>query len=663
VLLAAAVLEEPSVETLRLALGRPISNDMEVAERSGVAIVDQEMISFAHPLFAAAIVSSATAAERRRTHRLLAAAVEESEQRARHLALAIEGRDEPTALVVDAAASDAFSRGAPTSAAELVQLALARGDQDTEAHQRRTLELAESLFAAGDAGRARDILKGVASWEDWPAKLQGRALARLCQLVCDTESPPSATAYLERLLRDAPGLGIEARAALLGGLSYSASEVDARRAARYADAALDLLEPLGDDADPWIHATALYMRLRARILLGEGFDQDAVNQICRVEARLPAQRRVLDQASRSVAYWWKHVDELEKSRSWLERNLREAIESGIDSGELNALVHLAVTECWAGRFDRAHDYAVNSCELADDLGARLPALLAAEALALVHAHLGNVEAVRAVVERQPAPSPLTRHGNLLFRAAGGLLELSLGDNEAADGHLRAGLKAAESVGCLEPGIHRMHANAAAAIALGDVARGEEIGIFLMEHGARTSHRWSLATGARVRALVATARRDLDAALVAIEQALEYHEQLDMPFEQARTLLVKGVVERRARQRGKAKESFERALAAFELMSASLWADRARAELGRVGLRRTTGAQLTQGERRVAELAARGLTNREVAAALFISPKPWRRISRALTASSELRRARSSEHKWRARYKRRERPDVTRHHGL
>jgi DNA-binding CsgD family transcriptional regulator len=191
----------------------------------------------------------------------------------------------------------------------------------------------------------------------------------------------------------------------------------------------------------------------------------------------------------------------------------------------------------------------------------------------------------------------------------------------ADAHLRAGLHAAERVGCREPGIHRMHANAAeAAVALGELERAEQIGNFLEEHGEQINHHWSLATGARVRALVTAARGDLEAGLAAVEEAMERHEPLAMPFERARTLLVKGVIERRARRRGQAKKSFEQALEIFEHLGASLWVERARAELDRVGLRRSSGAELTEGERRVAELAARGLTNREVAAALFMSPK-------------------------------------------
>jgi DNA-binding NarL/FixJ family response regulator len=61
------------------------------------------------------------------------------------------------------------------------------------------------------------------------------------------------------------------------------------------------------------------------------------------------------------------------------------------------------------------------------------------------------------------------------------------------------------------------------------------------------------------------------------------------------------------------------LATFEDLGTPLWAERARAELKRAsGIR--THAELTASEQRVAELAATGITTREMAAALFISPK-------------------------------------------
>jgi hypothetical protein len=79
-------------------------------------------------------------------------------------------------------------------------------------------------------------------------------------------------------------------------------------------------------------------------------------------------------------------------------------------------------------------------------------------------------------------------------------------------------------------------------------------------------------------------------------------------------------ERRAKHKAAAKESFEPALAIFKQLGAPLWAEKARAELARIGLGRAAADELTETERRVAELAASGLTNREVAARLFMSPK-------------------------------------------
>jgi DNA-binding CsgD family transcriptional regulator len=620
VLLLAATLEEPREETVRLALGRPIGDDLEPAEREEVAHCKGGLITFVHPLFAAAMVASATAAERRRTHRLLAEVVGEAEPRARHLALSVEGRDEPTATVVDAAARDAFFRGAPSAASELAELALRLGEADPEREGRRTLDLADYLLAAGEGTRARELLQRIDFWRRWSPRLQARAAARLCRLVCESEHPASAIEFLERKLREP--FGVEACAAIHGGLSYSFSEIDAARAVEHADVGLSLLAWLGDDTDPFVHGTALYMRLRAGVLLGEGLDRGLIERILHIESRLSPERRPFARASPSIGYWLTHVDDLDGARRLLEGNLREAVTGGNETAELYALTHLAITECWAGNFELARDHALSASRLAAEVGTLFPTLLSDEALALVEAHLGNVDEVRAIVARsRPLPSPATRHGTLLFRAALGLVELSLGNNEAADVQLQAGLQAAERVACREPGMHRMNGNAAeAAVALGDLERAQRIVIFLEEHGERTNHRWSLATAARVRALVGGARGDLDPALAAVEQALERHDQPPMPFERARTLLVKGRLERRARRRGRAKDSFEQALEIFERCGARLWADQARAELERIGLRRTSGADLTEGERRVAELAAQGLTNRQVAAALFMSPK-------------------------------------------
>ena len=107
---------------------------------------------------------------------------------------------------------------------------------------------------------------------------------------------------------------------------------------------------------------------------------------------------------------------------------------------------------------------------------------------------------------------------------------------------------------------------------------------------------------------------------ALERAFELHEGLGQPLELARTHLVTGAIRRRNRQKRAARDSLQAALDSFEELGAPLWAERARAELARIGGRAPAADALTPTEQRVAELVAAGGTYREVADALFISPK-------------------------------------------
>jgi len=119
--------------------------------------------------------------------------------------------------------------------------------------------------------------------------------------------------------------------------------------------------------------------------------------------------------------------------------------------------------------------------------------------------------------------------------------------------------------------------------------------------------------------VQAARGDVAWALEHLGRVLAEEPPLTVPFTLARSLLVKGQLERRSKRKRAAAESIERALGLFEGIGAALWAQRARAERDRLGLRRNPAA-LTSSEARVAELAASGLTNREIAAAAFMSQK-------------------------------------------
>jgi DNA-binding CsgD family transcriptional regulator len=125
--------------------------------------------------------------------------------------------------------------------------------------------------------------------------------------------------------------------------------------------------------------------------------------------------------------------------------------------------------------------------------------------------------------------------------------------------------------------------------------------------------WAL----RGQALQLASEGRLTDALDALESALGVHERLQIPFELARTLLVKGKVERRARHKAAARGALEQAIGLFDTLGAPIWSQKAREEHSRAGLRRSHD-ELSATEQKVADLAAAGKKNREIAAELFIT---------------------------------------------
>jgi DNA-binding CsgD family transcriptional regulator len=201
----------------------------------------------------------------------------------------------------------------------------------------------------------------------------------------------------------------------------------------------------------------------------------------------------------------------------------------------------------------------------------------------------------------------------------GFLELSEDNATAALSHLRAAHRTRELGGHNEPGqMWELPDLLDALVAVGEVDEAEAIAGTADERARSLDRAWALAVSARTRALVAAARGEADNAFVAFEEALAEHARVEDPFQHARTLLALGTAQRRAKRRGAARATLEQALATFERLGAPLWAEKARAEMARIGGRAPARGALTASERRIAALVAEGRTNREVAAALFLT---------------------------------------------
>jgi DNA-binding NarL/FixJ family response regulator len=130
----------------------------------------------------------------------------------------------------------------------------------------------------------------------------------------------------------------------------------------------------------------------------------------------------------------------------------------------------------------------------------------------------------------------------------------------------------------------------------------------------------LATAKRCDAVIRLASPTYDdAAASGLEEAAADYARLDLAFDRARSLLRLGRAQRRFKKWAAAREALEQAAASFDELGSRGWADEARSELSRVGARRPARAgELTPTERRVAELAAEGLANKEIARTLVVT---------------------------------------------
>jgi ATP/maltotriose-dependent transcriptional regulator MalT len=616
-LFVASVLAMPRAGLVRQAAGvTPAA--LAGPERAGVIELAGDVVRFAHPLLASSVASLVPARRRRELHRRLAELAEEPEERARHLALAATEPDPSVAAALEKAADRARARGAPDAAAELLEWAVAlTPGRAVAARRRRVMAAAENWFHAGDRSRCRDLLERLLA-ELPEGTRRAAALRLLAEVRYYHDSFPEALRLLEAAVPQA-GDDVRLRAGIELELAFARLNTgDMPGAVPHARAALVGAESAGDQG---LLAQALAVAVTTEVALGRGADRASLERALALEG-WQAPTVVALRPSYLAGAAALLTGDLDTAHCTLASLRQKLIVRGEDSDLPAVAFHATAAECLRGDTAAAARLAEEAMAISLELESRITRGMALCAKAWADSYRGEAGLARAAAQEALA----------LYQQAGwgwgtavplmilGFIEVSVGDFAAADRTLRPLSDMVEAMGLAEPmAAFFLPDEIEALIALGELDRAERLATRLQERGRALDRAWALAAAARCRALLLAARGDLGGALAAVEEAVRQHERLAMPFELARTLLVLGQVRRRWRQKAAARRALDRAQEIFIGTGAPLWAGKAEAEIARLGIRHAP-AGLSETEQRVAMLAASGLTNREVAGALFISAK-------------------------------------------
>jgi DNA-binding CsgD family transcriptional regulator len=610
-LLLAATAHDAAASEL-FAAGRSLGiapADLDAVERAGLVSVVGDRLEFRHPLVRSAVYGAATTTERAAVHRALAEATADPSRAAWHRAAAAYERDEEVAALLEQAAEGARRRGAQSEAVAALHRAAALSPEPTE-RARRLAAAAEIARRAGATAVALSLMDEALPFATDARVLVGLATTRL--LLSNTAgthgpSPAELIALARRLAGPGGDEHREERVTVLWGAAIEcfgrALPESERRAVETELAAIDLgrwdptqhmalalLDPVGRAAEERSQLGRLAVALSTD-LLGQ--------QILALTAEslqdLPTAYRI-----------WGSTADL-------------ARRTGFPNDECQALRGRANTGLQLGRLLAALDDAEHALRMFEDMGLPISTAATAAVAARVLVWRGELSRAAAALARSRELSALAPLALVTADQAwaGGLIALT--EQRYRDAWTELSQVSAHPTTALW--------------ALGD----------LTEAAVRAGQASEVVTAvdAAEQAAAAFKSRHLDM-LVARSRALltdgpaaEDHFQAaitagqtaDTPLELARTRLLYGEWLRRRRRLVPAREQLAEALQPLDAAGVRPWADRAAAELraaGVVPVRPGRGVEpdltglLTAQELQIARLAARGLTNKEIADQLYLS---------------------------------------------
>src|SRR6266536_1643574 len=579
--------------------------ELTVAEQYGLVHVERGRVEFRHPLVRSAIYRGAGFVDRERAHRALAACTNDVDRRAWHRASATVGTDDEVADELERSAGRARLRSGHAAAAA-------------------ALERAAELTADTDK-QAQRLVR--AAWEAWRAGRSDHATALLAQAGPHVDDPhlQADVDHLRGIVELRRGVLIDAADIFLAGAAAIES-LDPRKALEM------LLE--AREAAGWAGDTprTVAVRLRATALPPSDDPKarflvdllDCVGRLYEGETTTvtPLVHDVLDRADGlDEPRWlvWSATlataigDEARESSL-----MRRAISLARASGAVDTLTNVLLVYATMGLLVALDAEASEGLALARETDQPTAASTHLSMLAWSAAVHGKEERCQALAAEALALAPLGVPARTIADWGVGILDLSRGRSDEAATRLGPVVRAGHPYFAV-----MAIPDLVEALASTDrLELAEETAAAFIEGFAQPgSPGWALALAARCRALLSS-REDADAAFA---DAVRLHGESERPFDRARTELLYGEFLRRERRRTAAREHLRVALDLFERLGAEIWSERARGELratGETSRKRdpSTVTQLTPQELQIARLVAEGVSNKEAAAQLFISPR-------------------------------------------
>ena len=597
------------------------------AEREGLVTVDSTSLEFSHPLVRSAIYHSAPFAQRSAAHRALAQELhDQPDRRAWHLAAAAVPPDEHVASLLEATATQAQRRGGAVAAALAMERAAALSPS-SEDRARRLVAAASAAVSTGQADWVQDLTAGalavtadpelrLAARRDagWALAYSGRPSAALQPLI----------SVAEEAAHDRPALAWDALADA-ATVAYHSGTPAGHQAVRHLLRLLDdqpspaAGHDRGVDAGPrraWIQACTDPFGSRSELTRYLG-------QISRFPLDEPSLWRT------GSAAWL--LDESDLAVTLLQDAMQRLRGPGMQGTSGPGLTALGWAYTDTGRWDEAQAAAAEAADVAEVSQMKLVAASADLIAATVHAMRGDSAAARTHTSRALAAVDPAESRQVAARAW-----RALGIAELADGsHLPAFMQLCQLFSDDGTPVHNIFSYlgvadiATAAVRADRRTEGRAVLERVLSHLDGTA-------SPRLGQLIAYARGTLagpDEAEAHFESALTDPAGEQWPFERAQLRVGYAEWLRRRRRINDAKPVLTDALATFQRLRARPWAQRAETELRASGVAATgatgaTGApgqvdalrELTPQQLQIVRLASDGLTNRQIARRLSLSPR-------------------------------------------